>query len=101
MRLGLPFDVGTGTGQNRTFVAGVAGTVLTTPAVQVFIDANGQLGTLVPAPFTGTIDSPLNTNPRPDSAVLQALAEQRALIAELRQRVATLEAQIAARPARR
>lgn len=100
LRLGLPFNVATNQGQTKTFIAGVAGTVLTTPAVQVFIDANGQLGTLVPAPFTGTINQPINTNPRPDAALLQALDEQRALIATLTARIAALEAKVA-RPSRR
>jgi hypothetical protein len=101
LRLGLPFDGATGAGQNRAFIAGVAGTVLTTPAVQVFVDANGQLGTLVPPPITGTIDGALSANPRPDAAVQQELVEQRALIARLLARVAALEAQAAARPSRR
>lgn len=105
MRLGLPYNATTQAGQNKTFIAGVAGTVLNGPAVQVFIDGNGQLGTLVPALFTGTINQPINANPRPDAAVAKALADQQALIeaqaaviADLRARVAALEA---ASPARR
>lgn len=81
------------TAADLTFIAGVAGTVLTRPAVQVFVDGNGQLGTLVPAPFTGTIDQPITANPRTNvAALLQTLDEQRALIAALTARVAALEA---------
>jgi hypothetical protein len=89
MRLGLPFDQPSGTGQNRTFMAGVAGTVLANPAVPVFIDGNGQLGTLVPAPFSGSISAPVFGQPRPDAALaridaLEALVRrQQAAIAEL------------------
>jgi hypothetical protein len=85
-----------GAGQNRTFIAGIAGTVLTTPAVQVFVDANGQLGTLVPPPLTGTIGGTVTPG-----AVEQRLAEQQATIAELRTRLARLEALLAARARRR
>jgi hypothetical protein len=95
-RIGLPFNATTGVGQNKVFVAGISGTVLTTPAVQVFVDANGQLGTLVPPPITGTISSPLTPG-----AVEQRLAEQDKTIAELRARLARLEGLLAARPGRR
>jgi hypothetical protein len=103
MRLGLPFNPSTGEGQNRTFVAGVAGTVLTTPAVQVFVDANGQLGTLTPPPIVGTVTGGVTPGaaPRDDGALLERLAAQDAVIAELRARLVRLEAQIAARPGRR
>ena len=43
-----------GAGQNQTFIAGIYGTQLTGPANQVFVDANGQLGTLTPGIATGT-----------------------------------------------
>jgi hypothetical protein len=95
MRLGLPYNGTTGTGQNKTFIAGIAGTVLTTPAVQVFVDANGQLGTLVPAPITGAIDGTVTPG-----AVERRLAEQDAAIAQLRAELAALRAIVAA-PARR
>ena len=96
MRLGLPYDGAAGTGQNRTFIAGVAGTVLTTPAVQVFVDANGQLGTLVPAPFSGTIDAPVNGSPRPDAAAPDRRVEEAAVrIAALEDVVRKLEAAVA------
>jgi hypothetical protein len=73
MRLGLPFNTAPGAGQTKTFVAGIAGTVLTTPPAA----------------------------PRADAALLQRLAAQDAVIAGLRARLARLEAQLAARPGRR
>jgi hypothetical protein len=85
MRLGVPFDSGTGAGQTRAFIAGIHGTQLSDPAVQVFVDANGQLGTLTVPVATGTIDAPLG-------APARAATEQDAVIAELRARVARLEA---------
>jgi hypothetical protein len=109
MRLGLPFNVTSGAGQNRTFIAGVAGTVLTTPAVQVFIDANGQLGTLVPPPIVGSVDGGVTAgaaSPRPSrleqeiAAQRALLAEQAALIADLRARLARLEAGVVRAPRR-
>jgi hypothetical protein len=95
-RIGLTYNAAAGVGQNKVFVAGIAGTVLTTPAVQVFVDANGQLGTLVPPPITGTVSAPLTPG-----AVEQRLAAQEATIAELRARLARLEALLTARPGRR
>ncbi len=52
IRIGLPYDGG-GTGRTETFIAGIHGTQLTGPAVQVFIDANGQLGTVPPCALSG------------------------------------------------
>jgi hypothetical protein len=104
MRLGLPYDNANGTGQNRTFIAGIAGTVLTTPAVQVFVDANGQLGTLVPAPFSGTVNEGLTPGGTPpiDAALLaQRLEEQQRVIADLQARLAALEAERSPRARRR
>jgi hypothetical protein len=96
MRLGLPFNPTSGSGQNKTFIAGVAGTVLTTPAVQVFIDANGQLGTLTAPPIVGAVDGSVTPGSLPQNdALLQQLAEQRRLNAELQARLARLEAQVA------
>jgi hypothetical protein len=101
MRLGLPYDSGTGAGQTRTFVAGIHGTQLTGPAVQVFVDANGQLGTLTAPVATGTISGGLGATPRPDAtATIVALSRQvkqlQATDAELRTRLAKLEAQLQA-----
>lgn len=99
MRLGLPYDSGTGKGQNRTFVAGVHGTVLTGPAVQVFVDANGQLGTLVPPAGTGTGTISIGAaQPYRTADLAQRLRTeearnlvQQAEIADLRARLAQLE----------
>jgi hypothetical protein len=108
MRLGLPFNASTGEGQTRTFVAGVAGTVLTTPAVQVFIDANGQLGTLTPpvASGTGTTPAPLSLQEAQEQQAINAaheatINELKAANAELRARLARLEALVVAGPRRR
>ncbi len=88
IRIGLPYDAGTGVGQNQTFIAGIHGTQLAGPAVPVFVDANGQLGTLTPpvASGTGTTPAPL--------ALDQQVQEQQATIADLRARLARLEAQM-------
>jgi hypothetical protein len=96
IRIGLPFEaLGPGTGQNRTFVAGIYGTQLAGPAHLVVIDANGQLGTqLVPPPASGS-----GTVPPPQANALQrelqreqaVNEQQRALIADLRARLARLE----------
>jgi hypothetical protein len=90
MRLGLPYDSGTGAGQNRTFIAGIHGTELTGPAAAVYVDANGQLGTLPPYVVTpgGTTSAPL--------AVEQQIQSQQETTAELRVRVARLEALVQA-----
>ncbi len=91
IRIGLPYSGGVG--QNRTFIAGIDGTQLTGPAVQVFVDANGQLGTLTPpiASGTGTTAAPL--------ALEQQVQAQQAIIEDLLARLARLEA--AAKGARR
>ncbi len=46
IRIGRAYDSGAGTGQNQTFVAGIYGTELSGVVQQVFVDANGQLGTV-------------------------------------------------------
>jgi hypothetical protein len=99
MRLGLPYDATTASGQFRTFVAGIHGTVLTAPAVPVFVDANGQLGTLTPPPIVGSVDGGVTPGAAPsnDAAPLRELAEQRALIAALQARLAAVEAELAGR----
>jgi hypothetical protein len=94
IRLGSPYGTGgAGFGQNRTFIAGIHGTQLTGPAVPVFIDANGQLGTLYPPLVSGPIDAPVSLPPSPP--------DQQALIVELRERVARLEALVQALTRRR
>jgi hypothetical protein len=97
MRLGLPFIAANGIGQNRTFIAGVVGTVLTNPAVPIYIDGNGQLGTLVPGPIQGSVDAPVGTAPPAPNAAARiasledvvrkqaaAIAELQALVRDLR-----------------
>jgi hypothetical protein len=101
MRLGLPYDSASGAGQNRTFIAGSHGTQLTGPAVQVFVEANGQLGTPMPP---GTVSGGVTPGAAPpsDAAVLsQRLEEQRRLILDLQARLAILEAEPDARSRRR
>lgn len=95
LRLGLPFDGGTGTGQNRTFIAGIVGAALTSPVALVYIDADGQLGTIPPPPVPGGVA------PAAQGAIERRLADQEATIADLRARLARLEGQLAARPRRR
>jgi hypothetical protein len=85
IRVGLPYNSGTGAGQNRTFIAGIHGTVLTGSAVPVFVDVNGQLGTLTPPVVTGTVTVPL---------IQQQMQEQQAINAELRQRLQAQQATI-------
>jgi hypothetical protein len=109
MRLGLPFSGGAG--QSRTFIAGIHGTQLTGPAVQVFVDANGQLGTLTPPVATGTISGGIGTFAQAEgeaSATIVALRRQveqlQVADAELRARLVKLEALLqasAAAPPRR
>jgi hypothetical protein len=59
--------------------------VLTGPAVQVVVDANGQLGTLTPPVVTGTVTVPL---------LQQQMQEQQAINAELRERLQAQQATI-------
>jgi hypothetical protein len=82
LRIGLPYSGGEG--QNRTFIAGVHGTQLTGPAVQVFIDANGQLGTLTAPVVSGGVTQPL--------AMERQIQAQQSTIADLQARLARLEA---------
>jgi hypothetical protein len=99
IRIGLPY---TGSaGQNQTFIAGIQGTQLTGPAQQVFIDANGQLGTLTlpPASGSGTIAPsalpPQEQTQQAINAAQQATnAELQATNAELRQRSQAQQATI-------
>lgn len=89
LRLGRPYSAGAG--QNRTFLAGVWGTTLTGTAAQVFVDANGQLGTGTPVAMlsgTATLVTP--------AALQEQAAAQEAINAELRARITHLEARIEA-----
>jgi hypothetical protein len=101
MRLGLPYDSGTGAGQSRTFIAGIHGTQLTGPAVQVFVDANGQLGTLTAPVATGTISGGIGAAGQAEGEALATIAALRRQVeqlqatdAELRARLAKLEAHL-------
>ena len=92
IRIGLPYNGSAG--QNKTFIAGIYGTQLTGPAVQVFIDANGQLGTLTAGVQSGTIDVPI-------SQLEQQVRDQQAAINDLRARLARLEALVVASAGRK
>jgi hypothetical protein len=60
----------------------------------VFVDVNGQLGTLTAPVQTGTIGAPV-------SFLEQRVRDQQAVIEDLRARLARLEALVNARPDRR
>ena len=95
IRIGLPADtLGAGTGQNRTFIAGIYGTQLTS-AHLVVIDANGQLGTKpMPPPLqtgSGILPPALVALQQELQQQRSANDDQRALIADLRARLARLE----------
>ncbi len=92
IRIGFPYD-GTN-GQNKTFIAGIRGTQLTGSAVQVFIDANGQLGTVTPGVQSGTGTASV-------SQLQQQLQDQQTTIADLRARLTKLEALLARAPAKK
>ena len=106
IRIGLPYNGGVG--QNQTFIAGIHGTQLTGPAVQVFIDANGRLGTLtVPlVSGTGTV-GPMASPPQVQEqrATIEALQrqveDQQKINAELRARLARLETLVASAGSRK
>ena len=95
--VGTAADTGTiriGSGQNQTFIAGIHGTELTGPAVQVFIDANGQLGTL-PIGGGGGGFLPMSKLQQQVDDQSKRLGHQEAVNAELRARLAKLEALMA------
>lgn len=91
IRLGLPYDTSTGDGQNRTFIAGIYGTQLTSPAQQVFIDINGQLGILGPPVVSQPISGPINAVPR-DQALEARIEALDALVREQQATIARLSA---------
>ena len=105
LRIGLPYSLGTG--QNRTFIAGIYGTTLSNPATVVYIDANGQLGTMqppLPPPSGGSGGSGANGGPTLAQAVQAKLDAQHARIAtleaalvEMRERLAAMEGNSARR----
>jgi hypothetical protein len=99
MRLGLPYS--NGTGQNRTFIAGIYGTQLTGSYLQVIVDANGKLGTLTPpVKLSGETAAPLSVLEQQVQAQQAINAELRATIAELRARLAQVETLLQARAKR-
>ncbi|MGE3472594.1 MAG: hypothetical protein AB7O28_19735 [Vicinamibacterales bacterium] len=107
IRIGLPYSGGVG--QNRTFIAGIHGAALSGPAVQVFVDANGQLGTVAAPVVTGGGTTTPAALPRAVQERLTnleqlvrdqaaALAEQAAALSAMRERLSVLEVQRAGRP---
>jgi hypothetical protein len=89
-------------------VTGIHGTQLTGPAVQVFVDASGQLGTLTPpmASGTGTTPAPLALQQAQDQQAINAaheatINELKTANAELGARLARLEALVVAGSRRR
>lgn len=101
IRIGLPFAGATG--QNQTYIAGIYGSALTSPAHAVFVDANGRLGTVTPPVLTGSISSGV-TMTALERRVLdqerQARAQE-AVVAELLARVKHLETLLATSRPRR
>jgi hypothetical protein len=92
IRIGLPYDGASG-GQNRAFIAGIFGTPLTGAAYNVYIDANGQLGT---APMTnGGGFLPMAHSEQQITDLREQLRDQHDVIADLRARLAKLEALVA------
>ncbi len=89
IRIGLPY--GGGIGQNRTFVAGIYGTQLAGGAQVVYIDANGQLGTAAIGGGGGGF-LPMSELQQQVRAQQQRLRDQEAVNADLRARLARLEA---------
>ena len=87
MRLGLPYDSGSGAGQNQTFIAGIHGTQLTGSYLPVVVDANGQLGTLTPP-----VQLSGGATATPLSVLQQQVQEQQTTIAALLARLERLEA---------
>ena len=94
MRLGRAYNSGTGVGQAQTFIAGIHGTQLTGSAVQVFVDANGQLGTVTPPIASGSGTAPAPALQQQLQAQQALIAELRAALAEQRARLARLEAAV-------
>jgi IPT/TIG domain-containing protein len=104
IRIGLPYS--SGAGQNRTFIAGIYGTAVSAGVpLPVVIDANGQLGTMdVPLWWTPIPSGQVATRQLEDAidrlaAVTevnnvqqQQLQDQQTVIADLRARLARLEA---------
>jgi hypothetical protein len=88
IRIGLPYNGANGVGQKQTFIAGIYLTALTGTAWPVYVDANGQLGTLAGG---GTIMPPPKL-PQQVLELQQQLRDQRVTNADLRARLTRLEA---------
>jgi hypothetical protein len=93
IRIGLPYDSGTGAGQNQTFIAGIYGTPLSGTAHAVYVDANGQLGTVAVGGGGGVL--PMSQLQQQVDDQRKQLRDQDAVNAELRARLAKLEALLA------
>src|SRR5204863_5270431 len=91
IRIGLPYSGGTG--QNRTFIAGIRGTQLTGSAVPVYIDANGQLGTLTPPIQSAALSIPVSTSAQQVRSQSQPMAAS-TVPPDLSARLARLEQQL-------
>ena len=86
--------LGAGTGQNQTFIAGIYGTPLSGTAHAVYIDANGQLGTVAVGGAGGFL--PMSQiQQQVDNQSQAQLRDQETANAELRARLAKLEAHLA------
>ena len=85
IRIGFPFSGGSG--QNQTFIAGIYGTELTGIAHVVFIDANGQLGTVTPGVLSGT-------GTVPSAQLQQQLDSQRTQLRDQQDLVVRLQRQV-------
>jgi hypothetical protein len=95
MRIGSPYDSTFGSGQNKTFIAGIYGTQLNpTAAYPVYFDANGQLGTVAVGGGAGGFLPMSQLQQQVDSQRTQ-LRDQQAVISELRSRLARIEALLA------
>ena len=94
IRIGLPDGAhGPGTGQNQTFIAGIYGTPLSGTAHAVYVDANGQLGTVAVGGAGGFL--PMSQLQQQVSVQRKQLRDQEAVNAELRARLARIEALLA------
>lgn len=105
IRLGLPYNITTGAGQNQTFIAGIFGTQLSGDVRVVVIDQNGRLGTSaarasMPGVVPGQPGETLALQARSASSAStlerRELDTQRAAIANLQRHIERLEALVVA-----
>jgi hypothetical protein len=90
IRIGLPY--GDGIGQNKTFIAGIFGTPLTGAAYNVYIDANGQLGTVAVGGGGGFLPM---AQLQQQARMQQGLQDQQAAIVQLQRQNDELRARLA------